>query len=196
MMAREIMTSNVKSVMRTSSLQEIAQIMKSENCGIIPVVDESRRLVGVVTDRDIIVRGLAGERSAMDRMKAEDVMSSDVEAVTPDESIVDVIQLMGEKQVRRIPVVDQDDQLLGIISVGDLANRADYDVQLQDALEKCGAPTRVMTALVSQTPRMRLIDARGTLARTQWANEIHPTEAGFRKLAETAWKPVLRAYLA
>ena len=56
--------------------------------------------------------------------------------------------------------------------------------------------TRVMTALVSQTPRMRLIDARGTLARNQWANEIHPTESGFRKLAEQAWKPVLGAFLA
>lgn len=149
MMAREIMTTNVKSVMRTSSLQEIAQIMKSENCGIIPVVDESRRLVGVVTDRDIIVRGLAGERGATERMKAEDVMTSDVEAVTPDESVVDVIQLMGEKQVRRIPVVDQDDQLLGIISVGDLANRADYDVQLQDALEKISARRSFWNRLLS-----------------------------------------------
>jgi hypothetical protein len=56
--------------------------------------------------------------------------------------------------------------------------------------------TRVMQALVSQTPRMRLVDARGTLTRNQWANEIHPTEGGFRRLAEQAWRPVLGGLLA
>ena len=56
--------------------------------------------------------------------------------------------------------------------------------------------TRVMRELVSQVPRMRLVDGRGTLTRTQWANEIHPTAGGFRKLAEQAWKPALGGLLA
>jgi CBS domain-containing protein len=99
------------------------------------VVDENRRLLGVVTDRDIVVRGLAESKNVAD-IKVEDIMSDDVEAVTPDESIHDLIQLMGEKQIRRVPVVDRRDQLLGIISLSDLATRADYDEELQDALER------------------------------------------------------------
>lgn len=139
MTARDIMTSPVRSVNAQSSIRDIAQIMKDENVGIVPVVDDSRRLVGVVTDRDLVVRALAGDASAVSNLKIQDLMTDDVEAVAPDEELREVIELMGKRQVRRIPVVDEDDTLLGIISLGDIANRADYDEELQDALEQISA---------------------------------------------------------
>jgi CBS domain-containing protein len=145
--AREIMTRNVKTVLRNSSVKEIAQIMKEENIGIIPVVDEQRRLLGVVTDRDIVVRVLAENRNVTD-LKADDIMTDDIDAVTPDEEIRDLIELMGQKQVRRVPVVDRDDRLLGIISISDIATRADYDEELQDALERISARRSFWTSLV------------------------------------------------
>ena len=136
--AGEIMTKDVKAVTSNDPLETIARVMKDENCGIVPVVDESRKLVGVVTDRDVVIRTLA-EGRGFGQVKVADVMTDDVEAVTADESLHDVIELMGRKQVRRVPVVDRRDRLVGIISMADVANRADYDEELQDSLERISA---------------------------------------------------------
>ncbi|HEY7529771.1 MAG TPA: CBS domain-containing protein [Gemmatimonadota bacterium] len=133
--AGEIMTRGIKAVTKQSTLGNVAQIMKDENCGIVPVVDESHKLLGVVTDRDIVVRALASDHGTTD-VTVADVMSDDVEAVTPDEEVREVIEVMGQKQIRRVPVVDRDDRLVGIISMADIANRADFDEDLQDALER------------------------------------------------------------
>jgi len=133
--AREIMTSDVKTVQPTSSLADVARIMKDENCGIVPVIDAERKLRGVVTDRDIVIRAFAEGKNPAE-MKVGDLMTDDVNGVTDDETVCEVIDLMGSKQVRRVPVVDKDDRLLGIISLADVANRADYDEELQHALEK------------------------------------------------------------
>jgi CBS domain-containing protein len=133
--AGEIMTSSPRAATRETSLQEVAHIMKEENCGAVPVLDGNRRLVGMVTDRDLVVRA-AAENKTFAATRVGEIMTDDVEAVTPDEELTDVIELMGKKQVRRVPVVDKDDRLLGIISMGDIANRADYDEELQAALER------------------------------------------------------------
>jgi CBS domain-containing protein len=132
--ACDIMTRDPKTVTPESSLFDGAALMKSEDTGIIPVVDESRTLQGVVTDRDIVIRALA-ERRQVEGLTARDVMTTDVEAVTPDEPLSEVIEIMSKSQVRRVPVVDRNDRLLGIISMADIANRADYDEDLQEALE-------------------------------------------------------------
>ncbi|HYO53669.1 CBS domain-containing protein [Archangium sp.] len=136
--AREIMTRHVKSAHLASSLREVARIMKEEDCGIVPVVDEQGRLRGLITDRDLVIRTLAEGRPP-DNMVARDIMTDDVEAVTADESIHSIIALMGRRQVRRVPVVERDDRLVGIISMADIATRADYDEELQDALDHISA---------------------------------------------------------
>jgi len=133
--AREIMTRNPRAAHADSPVTEVARVMRDENTGIVPIVDDDGRLLGVVTDRDIVVRSIA-EGSDPLVMRAGDLMSADVEAATPEESVRDVVRLMGDRQVRRIPVVDQDDVLVGIISMADVATRADYDTDLQDALEE------------------------------------------------------------
>ncbi|MCY1083131.1 CBS domain-containing protein [Archangium lansingense] len=132
--AREIMTRQVKSAHLESSLREVARIMKEEDCGIVPVVDKQGRLRGLITDRDLVIRTLAEGRPP-DNMHARDIMTDDVEAVTPDEDIHSIIALMGRRQVRRVPVVERDDRLVGIISMADIATRADYDEELQQALD-------------------------------------------------------------
>jgi len=132
--ARDVMTRNPRTVTRQSAHREAAAIMRDENCGVVPVVDSAGRLEGILTDRDIVVRGVAHDRAL--ELRIEDVMTDDVSAVTEDEPLTSVLDLMGRRQVRRVPVVDRDDRLLGIISMADIANRADYDEDLQDAFER------------------------------------------------------------
>lgn len=137
-LARDIMTGNPASVRPETPLREVAKTMRSENTGIVPVSDETGRLLGVVTDRDIVMRTLASDESP-EAATARDVMTDEVEAVTPDEELHDVVRLMGEHQVRRVPVVERGDRLVGIISMADVATRADYDEDLQEALEEISA---------------------------------------------------------
>lgn len=132
--ARDVMTRNPKTVTRQSSIREAAIIMRDENCGVVPVCDAAGRLEGLLTDRDIVVRGVVNEMFT--QLRVQDVMTDDVSAVTEDEPLTSVLDLMGRKQVRRVPVVHRDDRLLGIISMADIANRADYDEDLQDAFER------------------------------------------------------------
>jgi len=138
LVARELMTRHVKSAHLDSSLREVARTMKEEDCGIVPVVDERGRLKGVLTDRDLVIRTLAEGRTP-DTLHARDIMTDDVEAVMPDEDIHSIIALMGRRQVRRVPVVERDDRLVGIISMADIATRADYDEELQRALDRISA---------------------------------------------------------
>jgi CBS domain-containing protein len=133
--AREVMTRNVRTARLDSPVRDVAQIMKDEDCGVVPIVNERGSLVGIVTDRDLVIRGFTGGKTP-DPLRVSDVMTDDVEAVTPDENIHDIIALMGRKQIRRIPVVERDDRVVGIISMGDIANRADYDEELQEALDR------------------------------------------------------------
>ncbi len=133
--AREIMTRGVKTLRRDVSLREVAQVMKDEDCGVVPIVDDKGCLVGIVTDRDIVLRAFTGGKTP-DQLRASDVMTDDVECVHPEENIHSIISVMGSKQVRRIPVVEKDDRVIGIISMGDIANRADYDEELQEALDR------------------------------------------------------------
>jgi CBS domain-containing protein len=133
--AREIMTRNVRGVRKTQTLREAAVIMREENVGIVPVLDENNRLLGLLTDRDIVVRALPEGKNPLE-LRVEDLMTHEVEAVHPEERVVDVIDLMGQKQIRRVPVVDRNDQLVGIIAMADIAIKADTDEDLQDALEK------------------------------------------------------------
>jgi CBS domain-containing protein len=95
----------------------------------------------LITDRDIVVRACAVGLSPS-QTRARQIMTADIEAVTSDEDIKDVLDLMGHKQIRRIPVVDRDDRLVGIISMADVANRADHEEELEEALERVSAKHR------------------------------------------------------
>ena len=127
----EVMTSNPKTVKPTDSLQAAARIMRDENAGAVPVVAE-RRVVGMVTDRDIVVRAVAdGDFDA----KVSDIVSGDVITASPDMSTAQAAELMSEHQIRRLPVVDGDERLVGIVSLGDLAVKERKEARMGETLE-------------------------------------------------------------
>ena len=139
--ARDVMTQGVRVAKRRSSLDSVAQIMKDADCGIVPVMDENHVLAGVVTDRDIVVRGLASGKP-LDSLTADDVMSPHVQAVNDMATVEEITRIMGEHKIRRLPVVDDQQRLVGMISMSDLANRTDCRPELQTALEKISVPAR------------------------------------------------------
>ena len=124
MKAREIMTENPACCTPESTAHEAARLMAECDCGVIPVVEstESMRLVAVVTDRDLAVRGLARGKGA--DAKVRELMSSDPYCCRPDENVKDVERAMAERQVRRVPVIDESNRCIGIIAQADLARAA------------------------------------------------------------------------
>ncbi|MDT4968949.1 MAG: hypothetical protein QOJ64_3686 [Acidobacteriota bacterium] len=150
----EIMTKDVKVATCEMSLHEVAAMMRDEDTGVIPVVvrhsmatdDKPResgqangtasyRLVGLVTDRDIVIRALAQGKDPR-ATRVEEVMTTDVHTAHPNDRVIDTIRKMGDKQVRRIPIVDDQYNLRGIISMADIALETEEDRELADALEE------------------------------------------------------------
>ena len=115
-----VMTPNPACCTVNTPLRDVARMMRDNDCGQIPVVDESQRPVGVVTDRDIAVRMVAEGRNT-NEATAADAMSAPVRTVTTETSLTDCVCLMEAEQVRRIPVVDSSGKLAGIVSIADLA---------------------------------------------------------------------------
>lgn len=146
--AAEIMTENPEAVTPDTPLTEVAQRMRDLDVGIIPVVEseESFRLQGVITDRDIAVRA-AAEGKDMKKAKVSDFMTSNVESVHSTDSIREVFTVMKREQVRRVPVVDDQGWLVGIIAQADLAvSYAGLDMQreteVEEVIERISEPAR------------------------------------------------------
>jgi CBS domain-containing protein len=136
----DLMTRDVKTVPVDASVADVATLMRDEDVGVVPVVDESGALAGIITDRDIVIRALAGPNATPAReQRALDLASRDVDAVSPRDSISSVLELMGRRQIRRAPVIGENRRLVGMISLGDIASRADYDEELQEALQEISA---------------------------------------------------------
>ena len=124
MLCREIMTPNPEYVLPSDPVMKAAQLMKSEDVGPIPIVDDKdgKRLAGIVTDRDLAITVVAEARDPRTTLVKE-VMTDDVVTCKENEDVNNALKLMQENQVRRIPVVDQSDHLLGIIAQADVATR-------------------------------------------------------------------------
>ena len=127
----DVMTPNPKTVQPGDDIQVAARIMRDEDAGSVPVVEDGR-VVGIVTDRDIVIRAVAdGDFDCT----VEDIQSDDVVCATADMSTAAGAELMSEHQVRRLPVVDADDRLVGIVSIGDLAVKEGRDARTGETLE-------------------------------------------------------------
>jgi CBS domain-containing protein len=133
--AADVMTDAVKTVPLNVPLASVATLMRDENVGIVPVVDEERHLLGVITDRDIVVR-VDAEAAPVDLVRAGDVMTVNPITVLPDEDLHVVIDRLGAEGLHRILVADAERRLLGIISVSDLARRTDLPERIQDTIEQ------------------------------------------------------------
>jgi CBS domain-containing protein len=126
---RDVMTSDPVTVDASATLEEAAKLMADKDIGNVLVV-ENGDVQGIVTDRDIVVRGIAKGESPTDASVRE-VASTDLEALSPDDTVEDAIKKMESKDVRRLPVVD-DGKPAGIVSLGDLAKARDKDSALAD----------------------------------------------------------------
>jgi len=127
---RDVMTPNPRTVTPNDSIQNAAQIMRDEDTGAVPVV-ENGRTVGMVTDRDIVVRAVAdGQPNRLIR----EIVTSAVVTATPDMSTREAAELMSEHQIRRLPVVEGE-RLVGIVSLGDIAVKEGKDSRSGDTLQ-------------------------------------------------------------
>lgn len=129
----EIMTANVRTATGAMSLGEVASMMREGDVGAVPVVDNAK-LIGIVTDRDIVVRGVA--EGLANGAPVADVMTTELFTVKPDDFAFEAIRLMGDKQVRRIPVVSADGSLAGIIAMADVALSMEDEEEIAATLEE------------------------------------------------------------
>src|SRR3982751_3925472 len=122
MQVKDVMTATPACCTADASLEEVANLMVENDCGAIPVVDseDSKRPVGLITDRDIVCRAVAEGLNPLD-LTATDCMTSNVLTVTEQSSFEECCRLMEEKQVRRVPVVDENGALVGIVALADVA---------------------------------------------------------------------------
>lgn len=135
-----VMTPNPACCNATTPLRDVARMMLDHDCGQIPVVDEAQRPIGVVTDRDIAVRVVAEGRDA-GQATAADAMSMPVRTVTTETSLKDAVCLMEADQIRRVPVVDGDGKLAGIVAIADLA-LAGKQQATAEVVREVSEPTR------------------------------------------------------
>ena len=117
MRVADVMTTDVRVTTPNQSIIDVARIMDACDCGVLPVT-ENDKLVGMATDRDIVVRALAKGKTG--EAKIGEVMSQDIKYCFDDQEIEAVAKNMGELQVRRLPVVNRDKRLVGIVTLGDL----------------------------------------------------------------------------
>jgi CBS domain-containing protein len=130
---REIMTSNVTTATRDMTLREVAALMRDGDMGSLPVT-EDRKLAGIVTDRDIVVRAIAEGKDL--ETKVGDIMTAEIFSVKADDFVFEAIRLMGDKQVRRVPVVDENGELAGIIAMADVALETEDEREIAETLEE------------------------------------------------------------
>lgn len=146
MKARELMTPDPAQVTPSDTLQRVSQLMAEHDCGCIPVVTaaDKRAVVGVVTDRDIALRGVAEGRPHTSPIG--DIMTTNPDTVGPDDDIESVEKLMSDRQIRRVVVVDETGECVGIIAQADLARAAKRrsdptPKEMVDVLEKISRPS-------------------------------------------------------
>ena len=136
MKVRDIMSRDVQVARPGDSIQNVAGRMAAGDFGFMPVA-EGDHLVGTITDRDLVIRALAG--GAGPETVVGEVMTSNVEWRRDDEDLTDVLKCMSEKQIRRLPILDKDSRLVGVVSLGDLSIRV-KEKYAGEALEDISRP--------------------------------------------------------
>lgn len=136
MKVTEIMTGNVDTCSKQASLQEVAAKMRDLDVGSIPIVDNDK-LVGIITDRDIVTRGIA-EQKSLDS-PASDILSANPVTGTPDMDVEEAANLMSQHQIRRLPIVEGD-KVVGIVSLGDIAVKDQTYDNAEIALDDVSEP--------------------------------------------------------
>ena len=131
---RDVMTANPECVSEKDSIRDVARIMKDQDTGVVPVVD-GRKIIGLITDRDIVVRGLA-EGKNLDDVRVNELMTRSVRSVREDASLNEALEMMSNAEIRRVAVVNGNDELVGIVSLGDIASQGNQDGKVGKAVEQ------------------------------------------------------------
>ena len=143
MRVKHVMTKDPNSCVPSDSAQHAARIMRDQDAGIVPVIDneQSRKVVGVVTDRDLCMNVVAENRAA-DAVSVEECMTTRVVSCSPNDSIDKATELMRDNQIRRVTVVNESGQLLGIVALADVVERAGVKTtQTHETLKRVSAPS-------------------------------------------------------
>ena len=131
---RDLMTSNPKVVDPDTPVAEAAKLMKQEDVGIVPIVDDQNHLVGTITDRDVTVRVVAEQKDPTSTTVSE-VATQDLVTVDPQQGLDEALRLMAQHQVRRLPVVEEDGKLVGIVAQADVAREGE-DARTGEVVEQ------------------------------------------------------------
>lgn len=126
MKVRDLQTSDVQSCSPDTNLAAAAHIMWECDCGVVPVVDENRNVIGMITDRDIAIATTTRSAAPADIPVRHVMTTGQLFSCRPDDDVRTALAAMGEHRVRRLPVTDRQNHLVGIISLNDLVRRVDY----------------------------------------------------------------------
>lgn len=141
MKVKDLMTKDVATLNAEDSVEQAARIMKEHNIGSVPVCD-GENVIGIITDRDIALRSVA-EGENVKNQKVREVMSSNPVLANPDMDVHDAARIMSERQIRRLPVVDKSN-IVGIVSLGDLAVEQQLKDNAEEALSEISEPSSPM----------------------------------------------------
>lgn len=140
MQIRDIMTRQVELVSPNTPLRDAARMMRDADIGFLPV-GENDRLVGTLTDRDIAVRAVA-EGKDVTSCKVADAMTADIAYAFEDQDSSEAAQIMAEKQIRRLPVLNRDKRLVGVVALGDLATKTGDDDVVGQTVQDVSEPSK------------------------------------------------------
>lgn len=138
MQLQDVMTPQLETIAQNASMIQAARMMRDHDIGMLPVIEENQ-IVGVLTDRDIVARGLADGIDP--ETPVSRIMTSGVEVRHTDDDVEEAAQLMEQKQIRRLVVVDRNERSVGVVSLGDLATRSDQTELSGEILEEVSQPT-------------------------------------------------------
>jgi CBS domain-containing protein len=138
----EVMTEDPTCCLPTDTVSKVGALMKSENVGSIPVIEseQTKKLIGIVTDRDLALQIVAAGRDAKST-KVADVMTNRIVTCRADDDVQKALDAMAEFQLRRIPVVDEKNQIVGIIAQADVATRVDQPQETAEVVKEISQPT-------------------------------------------------------
>ena len=132
---RDIMTKSVQTANRETTLRDVARMLKDGDIGILPIVEkDTGKLIGLITDRDIVVRAVANGKSA--ETIVGEIMTTELFTAKPDDFAFKAVRTMGDRQVRRIPIVDDAGKLQGIVSMADIALEMEDEREIAETLEE------------------------------------------------------------
>ena len=145
MKIKECMCNKVFSVQPEVQVTEVAKMMEQNHVGCIPVCDEEKYLSGIITDRDIVLRTIACGKNP-DKTKASEIMTTKVWSCMQEEDISEAERMMSQHKIRRLPVCDQDNKLIGMLTIGNIAqkNSKSNETNIGNTMEKiCDCDTNI-----------------------------------------------------